>query len=75
MNKTVQHQKMKIKAIKKTQTQGILEKEILRKRIRTTDPNISNTIQDMERISDIEDRLKELDTLAKETVKSKMLTT
>ena len=47
---------MEIEAIKKTQTQAILEMENLGKRIGTTDTSITNRIRDMEeRISSVED--------------------
>ena len=62
MNKTVQSLKVEIEAIKKAQTEEILEKENLGKRTRTTDTSITNRIQDMDkRISDIEDRAREID--------------
>ena len=41
MNKTVQDLKMEIEAIKKTQTEGILEMENLGKRTGTTDASIT----------------------------------
>ena len=48
MNKTVQDLKMEIEAIKKTQTEEILEMENLGKRTGTTDASITNRIQEME---------------------------
>ena len=61
MNKTVQDLKMKIEAIKKTQTKEILEMENLGKRTGPTDANITNRIQKMkERISGIEDTREEI---------------
>jgi hypothetical protein len=41
MNKMVQDLKMEIEAIKKTQTEGILEMENLEKRTGTTDTSIT----------------------------------
>ena len=69
INKTVQDMKMEIKAIRKTQTEGILALENLGKRIGTTDANITNKIQDMdERISDAEDTIEEIDTSVKKKI-------
>ena len=49
---------MEIKAIKKTQTEAILEMENLGKRIRTTGTNITNRIQEMDgRISGVEESI------------------
>lgn len=54
MNTTVQD--LKIEAKKKTQTEGILEISILRKRTGTTEASITNKIKEMEeRISEVED--------------------
>ena len=56
INKTVQDLKMKIEAIKKTQTERILEMENLEKRTGTTDTSITNKIQETEdTISSVED--------------------
>ena len=44
MNKTVQDLKMEIEAIKKTQTEGILEMESQGKRMETIDANNTNRI-------------------------------
>ena len=53
--------KVEIEAIKKTQTNGILEMENLGKRTGPTDANITNRIQKMkERISGIEDTREEI---------------
>ena len=46
-NKTFQDLKMEIEAIKKTQTEGILEMENLVKRTETIDTSITNRIQEM----------------------------
>jgi predicted nucleic acid-binding Zn-ribbon protein len=47
MNKTVQDFKREIEAIKKTQTEEILEMENLGKRTRTKDTSLINRIQEM----------------------------
>jgi hypothetical protein len=76
MNKCVQNIKMEIEAIKKTQTEGILEIENLGKRTGTTDASITSRIQEMEdRISGAEDMIKEIDASVKENVKSKKFLT
>ena len=70
MNKTVQDMKMEIEAIKKTQTEGILEMENLGKRIGTTDTNMANRIQERKkRILGVEDTIEEINELVKENVK------
>ena len=57
INKTVQDLKMKIEAIKKTQTERILEMENLEKRTGTTDTSITNKIQETEdTISSVADK-------------------
>jgi restriction endonuclease len=62
--------------MKKTQTEVILEMEILSKRTETTDASITNRIQEIEkRISGIKDRIVEINTLVKESIKSKMFLT
>jgi hypothetical protein len=48
MNKTVQDLKIEIEAIKKIQTEGILEMKNLGKRRGTTDVNVNNRIEKME---------------------------
>ena len=59
--------KVEIEAIKKTQTEGILEIENVGQRTGTTDTRITNGVQEMEeRISDIEDAIEETDTSVKE---------
>ena len=58
MNKASQDLKREIEAIKKTQTEAILEMENLGKRIGTTGTNITNRIQEMdERISGVEESI------------------
>jgi predicted nucleic acid-binding Zn-ribbon protein len=57
MNKIVQDLKIEVEAIKKTQSEGILEMENLG----TTELSITNRIQEMEeRISGIEDAIEEV---------------
>jgi restriction endonuclease len=76
MNKIVQDLKLEIEAIKKIQPEGILEIENLGKRTGTTDTNITNRVQEMEeRLSGVEDMIEEIDTPAKENVKSKKFLT
>lgn len=61
ISKTVQDLKVEIEAIKKTQTEGILEMENLGKRTRTADGSITNRIQETEeRILDVEDTIEEI---------------
>ena len=58
MNKSAQDLKVEIEAIKKTQTEGILEMENLGKRIGTADLSIISRLQEMEeRISGVEDTI------------------
>lgn len=60
MNKTVQDTKRGMEAIKKTQTEAILEIENLRKTTGTTNISITNRIQEMEeRVSGVEDMIEE----------------
>ena len=67
---------MEIEAIKKTQTEGILEKEDIGKLTGTTNKNIVNRIQEMdERLSGVKDTIQELDILIKENIKPKMFLT
>jgi hypothetical protein len=62
MNKTVQDLKTKIEAIKKIQTEGILEMENAGKRTETRGISSTNRIQDIEeRISGREDAIEEVD--------------
>jgi predicted RNase H-like nuclease (RuvC/YqgF family) len=70
MKKTVQELKAEIEAIKKTQTEVILEMENLGKRTGTTDTNITKRIQEMEeRISGVKNTIEEIDTSVKENEK------
>ena len=76
MKKTVQDMKVKIEAIKKTQTEGILERENLEKWTRTIDIKNSKTIYRMEeRISGVKDKIEEIDISVKVSVKSKKFLT
>ncbi|ERE67187.1 GTPase IMAP family member 3-like protein [Cricetulus griseus] len=71
LKETVQDLKTEIETKKKTQTEGMLEKEKLSKQSGTTDASITNRIQEMEdRISDTEDKLEEIDSSTKENLKS-----
>jgi hypothetical protein len=57
---------LEIEAIKKTQTERILEIENIEKRKLITDLNIANRMEEMEeRISGVEDTIEEIDTSAK----------
>ena len=68
--------KRKMEAIKKTQTEAILEMENLAKRTRTTEVSITNSIQEIEeRISGVEDTIEEINISVKENVKSKKFMT
>lgn len=63
INKIVQELKMEIKAINKTQMEGILEMENLGKRTGIPDAGITKRIQKMgERITDIEETIEEINT-------------
>ena len=65
---------MKIKEIKKIQTEEILEMENLGKETETADTSIIKRMQEMEvRISDVEYKINEIDTSVIENVKSKSL--
>jgi hypothetical protein len=66
INKTVKDLKVEIEAINKTQTEGILKMENLRRRTETTNTSITNRVQEMEkRILDIDDTIEETDTSVK----------
>ena len=63
--------KTEIKAIKKTQTEGILEMENLGKRMGTTETSTTNRIQEMDKkISGVEDTIEKIDSSVKENGKS-----
>ena len=72
MNKTVQDLKMEIESIKKTQSEGNLEMKNLDLRQETKEVSLTNRIQAKgERISGMEDTLKETDTLLKKMLNLK----
>ena len=74
LNKAVQHLKVEVEIIKKTQMEANLEMENLGKRSGITDVSITNRIQEIEeRISGVEDTVEEIDTTVKENPK-KLLT-
>ena len=76
MNQTIQDKKMKIEAIKKTHTEGIIKKENLGKRTGSIDTSITIRIQEMEeRISCVKDTIEEIDISVKESAKSKTFLT
>ena len=57
---------MEVETIKKTQMEATLKMENLGKRSGTIDARITNKIQEIEeRISGVEDTIKEIDTLSK----------
>ena len=63
---------MEIEAVKERQAVGIPEMENKDMQPGTTDTSITNKIKEMEeRTSDTEDKVVEIDTVAKENVKSK----
>ena len=67
-SKTVQGMKVKIESIKKSQTEGNLERKNLRTKTVTSEANLTNRIEEMEeRISDIEDKIEEMDPHSKQT--------
>ena len=73
-SKTVQGMKVKIESIKKTQTEGNLERKTLRTKTVTSEANLTNRIEEKEqRISDSEDKIEEMDILVKENVKLKKI--
>ena len=67
---------MKLETLRKSQRETTLEMENLGKRVGLTDASITNRIQDIEeRISGIEDTIKDTDTTDKENTKSKRILT
>ena len=61
---------MEIETIKKTQREATMEMENLGKRSGATDASITNRIQEIEeRMSGVEDTIKDIDTLVKENYK------
>ena len=64
---------MEKESVRKTQTEGKLEIENFGTQIGNSDANLTNRIREIEkRISGIKDKVKEMDTLVKENVKSKI---
>ena len=58
---------MEIEALKKTQSERMLEMQTLKKRTGTTDKNITNRMWEMEeRILVVEDMIQEIETSIKE---------
>ena len=74
LNKAVQDLKMEVEKIKKIQMVATQETENLGKRSGTTDSSITNRIQDW-RISGVEDTIKGIDIIDKETTWHKKLST
>jgi hypothetical protein len=75
LNKTVQELKMEIETIKKTQMEATLVMDTLGKRSGATDASITNTIQEIERISGMEVTIENIDMVVKENTKCKKLLT
>lgn len=76
MNKTLQDLKMEIKAIKKAQTEEILELENIGKRTGAIDSSLTNRIQEVEQtFSGVEDKIEEIDIYVKENVNFKKFMT
>jgi predicted nucleic acid-binding Zn-ribbon protein len=72
LNKAIQDLKVEVETIKKTQMEADLEMENLRKRSGITDVSIINRIQEIEeRLSGVEDTIKEIDTSVRETSEPK----
>jgi prefoldin subunit 5 len=71
-NKTILDLKREVETIKKTQSEAALEIETLGKKSGTIDASISNKIEEMEeRISGVEDSIKNIGTTIKENTKCK----
>jgi predicted ribosome quality control (RQC) complex YloA/Tae2 family protein len=76
LNKNNQDLKMKVKTMKKTLRETILEIEILGKKSGTIHASISNRIKEMEeRISGAEDSIENMDTTIKGNAKCKKILT
>jgi predicted S18 family serine protease len=74
MDKNSQHLIMEIEAIKKIQTEAIMEIDSLRRRIGATSTSVTNKIQNMEeRISGVKDTVKALIHWSKEMLSLKSL--
>jgi chromosome segregation ATPase len=76
MNKTIQHLKIKLETIKKSQRETTLEIENIGMKSGVINASITNRIQKIEeRISGAEDTIENIDTTVKENAKSKKLLT
>jgi predicted nucleic acid-binding Zn-ribbon protein len=76
MNKRILDLKREVDTIKKTQSEGTLEIEILRKKSGTIHASISSRIQELEeRISGAEDSIENISTTIKENAKCKKILT
>jgi chromosome segregation ATPase len=76
LNKTIQDLKREVETIKKTQSETMLEIEILGKKPGTIDASISNRLQDMEeRVSGAEDSIENMGTAIKGNGKCKKILT
>jgi hypothetical protein len=76
LNKMVQELKLEIETVKKTQREAILEMDNLGKISGATEASIINRIQELEeRISVVENIIKNIDTSVKENTKCKKLLT
>jgi chromosome segregation ATPase len=76
LNKTIQDLKREVDTLKKTQSETMLEIQILGKKSGTIDPSISNRIQEMEeRISVAEYSIENISTTIKENGKCKNILT
>ena len=70
MNKTILDLKREVDTIIKTQSEAMLEKEILGKKSGNTEASISNRTQEMEeRISGAKDSIENISTIIKENAK------
>ena len=70
LNKSIQHLKMEVETIMKSQRERALELENIGKRSGVIDASITNRIQEIEeRISGTEDTIENIDTTVKENIK------
>lgn len=75
-NKVIQHPKVKVETIKKTQMEAKLEMENLVERSGITDVSITSKIQEIEEIIlDVENMVQKIDTTVKENSKHKKVLT
>ena len=71
MKETIQDLKTEIGTIKKTQAEGIIKTEIMRKQSGTINTSMNSRIKEIEeRISSTEDTIEEIDSPVKENIKS-----